>query len=114
MLLYILLVLYIGFFLYLGRNKDGKYSTGILPLLLFSIVANVALSQNYTQSLIPEANDGIGISNSLAAFLISEEHWSHELFKTYYLNSTSISIVLIVVYMIFLALENIRSFDREK
>ena len=66
----------IFFFLYLVIQKKLKLSTALLPFVLFSILANVALSQNYTHSLIPEANDGIGISNFLAYFLIGEVRWT--------------------------------------
>lgn len=68
----VVIFLYIIICLYLAIQKKIKFSTAILPLLLFSITANVALAQNYAQSLIPGANDGIGISNLLAYFLIGE------------------------------------------
>ena len=66
------------FFIYLVIQKKLNLSTALLPFVLFSILVNVALSQNYTHSLIAEANDGIGISNFLAYFLIGEDRWTKD------------------------------------
>lgn len=88
-------------------QKKVKFSTALLPLLLFSIVANVALAQNYTQSLIPGANDGMGISNLLAYFLIGEDRWSHELFRSAYSFSTTITIILLIAYSLILVIEKV-------
>ena len=104
---FILFVL-IFFFLYLASQKKIKLSTAILPFVLFSILANVALSQNYTHSLIPEANDGIGISNFLAYFLIGEDRWTKDLFHSRYELSTTVSIVLLTVYCLVLVFEKVR------
>lgn len=86
-------------------QKKVKFSTAMLPVLLFSIVANVALAQNYTQSLIPGANDGMGISNRLAYFLIGEDRWSHELFRSAYNLSTTITMLLLIAYSLILVIE---------
>jgi hypothetical protein len=91
----------------LAIQKKLKFSTALLPLLLFSILANVALAQNYTQSLIAEANDGLGISNKLAYFLIGEDRWSQELFQSSYNFSTNVSIVLLISYSLILISEKI-------
>ena len=93
---------------YLVFKKMIKYSAALLPFVLFSILANVALAQNYTQSLIAEANDGIGVSNTLASFLILEDKWSQELFHSYYEGSIIISLVLLLLYLLFLLLEGIK------
>ena len=105
------LFLFVFIVLILAINKTIKFSSSILILLLFSIIANVALAQNYTQSLIPEANDGMGISNQLAYLIIGEDPWSHELFQSTYNESTIISIVLLIVYLLTLVFEK---FLREK
>lgn len=47
-------------------KKKMKISQVFLPLMAFAIVSSVALGQNDTESLIPEASDGIGIFNFLA------------------------------------------------
>ncbi|MBM6617179.1 hypothetical protein JR050_05760 [Bacillus sp. RD4P76] len=70
-----------------------------------SILATVSLAQNYTQSLIPEANDGIGISNKMAYWIIGEDGWSQEMFKTIFEQSIFISIILIAAYPIVLTIE---------
>lgn len=97
--------LYFFIALYLVIQKKLKISAALLPLLLFSILANVALAQNYTQSLIPEANDGLGVSNKLAYFLIGENRWSQELFQSSYHYSTNASIALLITYILVLILE---------
>jgi len=103
---YIILVYFIVMLVF-AIQKKVKFSTALLPVLLFSIVANVALAQNYTQSLIPEANDGMGISNRLAYFLIGDDRWSHELFRSAYNLSTTITIVFLIVYSLVLVLERV-------
>ncbi len=99
------LFLFVFIVLILAINKTIKFSSSILILLIFSIITNVALAQNYTQSLIPEANDGLSISNRLAYMIIGEDRWSHELFESTYNTSTILSIVLIVVYLLTLIVE---------
>ena len=103
---YIIFVYFIVMLVF-AIQKKVKFSTALLPVLLFSIVANVALAQNYTQSLIPEANDGMGISNRLAYFLIGDDRWSHELFRSAYNLSTTITIVFLIVYSLVLVLERV-------
>ncbi|XKI12395.1 NADH-ubiquinone oxidoreductase chain 6 [Sporosarcina sp. ANT_H38] len=107
-MLVIFFALYIGIAVFLHSNKSIKYSIGLLPLLLFSILANVALAQNYTQSLIVGANDGIGVSNILASFFIPEDKWSQELFHSFYEASTIITIVLLQLYLLCLLLEGFK------
>lgn len=93
---------------YLVFKKMIKYSTALLPFMLFSILVNVALAQNYTQSLIAGANDGIGASNILASFLIPEDNWSQELFHSFYEGSMIISLILLLLYLLSLLLEGIK------
>jgi hypothetical protein len=42
------------------------------------LLAAACLAQNYTQSLISEANDGIGISNQVAYWIIGEDRRTFE------------------------------------
>lgn len=72
---------------------------------MFAIVASVALGQNYTQSLIQEANDGIGISNFLAAMLLPESHWTKEMFLSKFELFLGISIAFIVLYKVTAVIE---------
>lgn len=108
------LFLFVFIVLILAVNKTIKFSSSLLILLLFSIITNVALAQNYTQSLIPEANDGLGISNLLAYMVIGEDRWSHELFQSTYNLSTILSMVLLIVYVFTLIIENFLKEKAEK
>jgi hypothetical protein len=104
---------YFAITMYLAIQKKIKFSTALLPLLLFSILANVALAQNYTQSLIPEANDGLGISNWLAYFLIGEDRWSQEKFLSSYNFSTNFAMVLLFSYSNVLIIEKALVFKKK-
>lgn len=68
-------------------------------LLFASVLSTVCLAQNYTESLIPAANDGIAISNSLAYWIIGEDRWSRELFKSYFDGSVYVSLLLLLLYL---------------
>ena len=78
-------------------------------MIAFAILSSIALSQNYTVSLIPEANDGIGISNFLAAFLLPQDGWSTEMFLSKFELYFGISIALIILYFVFVIVEKRRT-----
>jgi low affinity Fe/Cu permease len=84
----------------------NPFSKGIGIAIAISILAVVSLAQNYTQSLIPEANDGLGISNKMAYWIIGEEGWSQEMFKNMFEQSVYISLLLIAAYPIVLIIES--------
>lgn len=86
-------------------KKKLKISQAVLSITLFTIVASVALGQNYTQSLIQEANDGIGISNFLATVLLPESHWTREIFLSRFELFLGISIAFIVIYIVTVVIE---------
>ena len=71
-----------------------------------SIMATISLGQNYTQSLIPEANDGLGISNKLAYWIIGEDGWSPQVFRNVFNFSLYVSLILILAYPIVLVFES--------
>ena len=77
-----------------------RLSQGLIVVILLSVVANICLAQNYTQSLIPEVNDGIGISNFVANWILGEDNWSTDTFKAYFENSIIITLVLIGLLVI--------------
>lgn len=83
----------------------NSFSKGVALAIALSILAVIALAQNYTQSLIPEANDGMGISNSLAYWIIGEERWTNEMFRSFFEQSTYLTLALIVAYPLVLAVE---------
>lgn len=80
-------------------------SQAVIPMLAFTILSSVALGQNYTVSLLPEANDGIGISNFLAAFLLPEDYWTIEMFLSEFELYLGISIGLILLYLLLIVVE---------
>jgi hypothetical protein len=84
----------------------NPFSRGLGLAIALSILAVVSLAQNYTQSLIPEANDGLGISNQLAYWIIGEDGWSQDRFKNMFDQSVYITLLLIVAYPIVLIIES--------
>ena len=79
-MIFVILVLYAIIALLFISKKKMKVSQAVIPMIAFSILSSVALGQNYTASLIPGANDGIGISNFLAKFLLPDDYWTKEMF----------------------------------
>lgn len=84
-----------GLFVYLLRLSDNfKFSKTTLILLLLSIIANISLAQNYTNSLISNANDRISVSNKISYWIITDHDWgmtwSVELFKKFYEISSTV------------------------
>lgn len=84
---------------------SNPYSKGFALAIVLSIVAVVCLAQNYTQSLIPEANDGIGISNQVAYSIIGEDGWSQDKFRDIFEKSIYLTFILIVAYPVVLIVE---------
>ncbi|MVO99741.1 hypothetical protein EDM21_09390 [Paenibacillus sp. N10] len=77
-------------------------------LIICSLLSNISLSQNYMKSLIPEANDGIGISNRISYWIIGEGNWSQERFKMLYEQSVLITIILLLTYVFTLVFEKFK------
>ncbi|EPD53287.1 hypothetical protein HMPREF1210_01018 [Paenisporosarcina sp. HGH0030] len=90
-------------------KRKMKMSQAVIPMIAFAILSSVALGQNYTKSLIPEVNDGIGISNFLATFLLPEDGWTKEMFLSKFELYLGISIALILLYFLIVIVENIKS-----
>lgn len=96
---------------YLHKQGDNLKFTKIgFLLLILSIIANISLAQNYTQSLIPGANDGIGISNLLASWIITDsgwgKSWSIELFKKAYDTSMGVSLGVLLLFVASIVVES--------
>lgn len=104
-MLFILLILYGVLACYYVMREKIKLSQAFLPLLAFAILSSVALGQNYTQSLISEVNDGIGVSNFLARFILGDDGWSTALFLEQFELYIWISLVLIVIYFVAVLVE---------
>ncbi|KQL34367.1 hypothetical protein [Psychrobacillus sp. FJAT-21963] len=106
-MLFLIILLYCIIVVFLIIKNSIKISTALLPLLFFSILSNVTLSQNYTQSLLSEANDGIGVSNFLSSFILPDDYWSQELFHSSYELTTNLSLLLLIVYILTIVVESI-------
>ncbi|WP_459930393.1 hypothetical protein [Desulfosporosinus burensis] len=75
-----------------------RFFDPLLPLIILSVIASLSLGTNYTAAAIPSLNDGIGIHNFLAYWIIGEDNWSIALFKNYFEYSLVVSIILLIVY----------------
>lgn len=73
-------------------------SDSLLPLVIFGVIVSLSLGINYVASAIPSINDGIAIHNFLAFWIIGEDNWNINLFKSYFEYSLGISIILLIVY----------------
>ena len=104
-MIFVILVLYAIIALLFISKKKMKVSQAVIPMIAFSILSSIALGQNYTVSLIPRANDGIGISNFLAKFLLPNDYWTKEMFLSRFELYLGISIALILLYFIFVVVE---------
>ena len=81
------------------------YSKTALLAIALSLAAAVSLGQNYTASLIPGVNDGIGISNRFAYWIIGEGQWSVGRFRTMFEWSIAAVLLLIAAYPLVAAAE---------
>jgi len=106
----VFLIVVIGLFIYLSSLTDNfKFSKTMLVLALLSITANISLAQNYTHSLVPGVNDGIGISNRIAYWIITDDNWGNrwsvELFKMFYDRSSILLLLVIILFVLSLVVE---------
>lgn len=106
----LLIIVVIGLFIYLARLSDNfKFSKAMLVVSLLSIAANISLAQNYTHNSVPGAHDGLGISNRIAYWIITDDNWgsrwSVELFKVFYDRSSIILTFAIIMFVVSIAVE---------
>lgn len=85
---------------------QNPFSKGVALAAALSIVSGVSLAQNYTHSLIPKANDGISVSNQVAYWIIGEDGWSQENFKSIFEQSVYLTLLLIAAYPLVLLIES--------
>ncbi|MCB8817497.1 hypothetical protein [Desulfosporosinus shakirovi] len=107
----VLIIVVVGLFIYLSSLTDNfKFSKTMLVLSLVSIMANISLAQNYTHSLLPGVHDGIGISNKIAYWIITDDdwrnRWSVELFKMFYDRSAILLILVISMLVLSIVIES--------
>ncbi|MDQ0899912.1 hypothetical protein [Paenibacillus sp. V4I7] len=101
-----LLFVIVSIFTFRRVGVSNPYSKGVALAIFLSMVAVVCLAQNYTQSLIPEANDGIGASNQIAYWIIDEHDMSKEEFRNLFEQSFYLALVLIIAYPLVLVVES--------
>jgi hypothetical protein len=104
--LFILVVVLLVYILLRKAGVSYPLSRILLLSLIFSVLATACLGQNYTQSLIPGIEDGIGVSNKLAYFIMGDDGWSHEKFKSYFDGFLTTSFILMALYIIGLLWES--------
>ena len=94
------LLIWVLFAIVMQRRLQEKFRLfkALIPLILLSLLISISLGINYVASAIPSINDGIGIHNFLASWIIGEDQWSIGLFKSYFDYSIIINIILITAY----------------
>ncbi|WP_374723474.1 hypothetical protein [Calidifontibacillus erzurumensis] len=101
-----LIVIIISVIFFRKYGISNSISKGVAIAIALSFLAVICLAQNYIESLIPEINDGIGISNKVAYWIIGEDGWSIELFRKFFENSVYLTLFLIIAYPIVFLFES--------
>jgi len=98
----IVLVLWGAYAFLMKRNfgREFEISKALIPLILFALISTICLGINYTASAVPALNDGIGIHNFLAYWIIGDDHWSTRLFKEYFDSSVYTTLFLTFLYSV--------------
>jgi len=98
----IILILW-AVYVFLMKRRFGKelmISKSLIPLIQICLISTICLGVNYVASAVPSINDGIGIHNFLAGWIIGEGDWTVQLFKSYFNNSVYLSLFLVFIYSI--------------
>ncbi|SFS72616.1 hypothetical protein SAMN04488601_102248 [Paenibacillus sp. 453mf] len=108
-MIYILLCILLSISsLYLFKKVGFKYylSLTFCLLTLLSLLANISLSQNYSQNLRPDLQDGgYTIGSSIARLILPDDRWSLEMFHTYFNVSLMLTFILIIFIVVCLLVE---------
>lgn len=80
------------------QKEKYKFSNAMLPLILSSLIVTICLGLNYLETY--SYQDGIAISNFISYWIIGEDYWSTQLFRSYFNYSLIISIALTIMYSI--------------
>lgn len=86
-------------------GEEFMLSKALVPLILICFISTICLGVNYVASAVPSLNDGIGIQNFLAYWIIGDDNWSVQLFKDYFNNSVNISLFLTFIYSVLILLK---------
>ncbi|MCU6709513.1 hypothetical protein M6D81_12450 [Paenibacillus sp. J5C_2022] len=70
------------------------------------VTASICLAQNYTESLIPGIQDGIGIANPFTYLIIGEDGWSVQTFRSYFHGAVIATLALVAAYPLIIVLES--------
>ncbi|MEI7028094.1 hypothetical protein [Paenibacillus sp. y28] len=100
-------------------HKNGirfAYSIGFILAFSVTAAASVCLGQNYAQSLIPSVQDGIGISNPIAYWIIGESLWTQEQFRLFFERSMLLLLCLLtaIPFVIYMEARQIRKSEPVK
>ena len=95
--------------IYLKGRRDRYYLFKAIMFVLFaSVIANISLYHNYTQSLVPGLYEGISISNVIAYQFFPDHSWSTEFFKRRFDQSIVVSVILLIASMGLYLVERIK------
>lgn len=96
----ITLILWVIYTFLMKKNfgKEFEISKALVPLILISLISTICLGVNYVASAVPSLNDGIGIHNFIAGWIIGDDNWSVQLFKSYFDISVYASLLLTLIY----------------
>lgn len=97
-----------GGYVFLMKRKYGKeflFSRALILLIFICLISSVCLGINYAASAVPSINDGIGMQNFIAYWIIGEDNWSTRLFRNYFDISVYISIFLTFIYAVLTLVE---------
>jgi energy-coupling factor transporter transmembrane protein EcfT len=95
---------------YIKTRRLDYLSYIILAACIFSVLSTFSLYDNYITSKI-EDQDGIAISNSMTYLYLGEDRWSEESFRSAYEKAFSISMILLVVYILIITIRVMRERD---
>lgn len=89
-------------------GKNFRLSKELIPLIFINLLSVICLGVNYVVSVVPSLNDGIGIHGFLAYWIIGEDNWSINLFKSYFDYSVYIGLFLMLLYCALRLIEKYR------
>ncbi|MFC4775251.1 hypothetical protein ACFO9Q_00450 [Paenibacillus sp. GCM10023252] len=93
---------------FLKAGVKEPFSRCLLMSISVALLAVICLTHNYLSSLSPDLQDGIGISNKVAYWIIGEDGWSVARFRSSLEQSSYGTIILIVAYPMVVVLESRR------
>jgi hypothetical protein len=101
-------------FLFKIQKRKIKFNLIIVPALLFSILLTIDFAVNY--SLLTNSPFGLDdntVFGLFSRFFIKEHNYKMFSFRSYYLNSMTGSVLLLLLYMIAILIDNIREEKRK-